>query len=120
MIQEQFKQDPLNSKISNELKNVQIKINEKFASRWFKLTAKKYYCMFHRSDIDPPEKVSEERNNQIETKKAKNSDDAIPVNLNGAATSHKLQGVTKSTSLFITGHTHMVGNILTIRQIDIF
>jgi hypothetical protein len=71
----------LNSKISNERKNIQIKFNGKFASRWVKLTAKKYYCMFHRSDIDPPEKVSEERNNQIETKKAKNSDDAIPLSI---------------------------------------
>ena len=33
----------------------------------------------------------------------------IPVNLNDATTAHKLQGVTKNTSLFTIGPTHMDG-----------
>ena len=33
----------------------------------------------------------------------------IPVNLNDATTAHKLQGVTKKTSLFTIGRIHMAG-----------
>ena len=80
------------------------------AARRFKLKAKKYYCTFYRSDIDPPDtgfrRKNEFRKNE---KKQKIVMLQIPVNLNDATTAHKLQGVTKSTSLFTFEHTHMVG-----------
>ena len=41
------------------------------ASRRFKLTAKKYYCTFYKSDIDPPEERQKKKMNQQEMQKNK-------------------------------------------------
>ena len=71
---------------------------------------KKYYCTFYRSNIDPPDKgLRGKKEAKINEKRQKIVMMQIPVNLNNATTAHKLQGVTKNTSSFITGHTHMVG-----------
>ena len=105
-----MKQDPLNFEKMKKLESLQIQLKKMIASRRFKLTAKKYYCTFYKSDIDTPDerpkKKNESRKNE---KKQKLVMMQIPVNLNDATTAHKLQGVTKNTSLFTIGRTHMAG-----------
>jgi hypothetical protein len=109
MLQEQIRQDHQNIKNSKELKNVQAELNKFKTSQRFKLTAKKYYCTFYRSDIDPPERglrgKTESKRNE---KKQRIVMMRIPVNLNDASTVHKLQGVTKK-SLIIHNWTNTHG-----------
>jgi len=55
VLKDEIKQDPSNSEKIKQLENVQRQLNKMIASRRFKLRAKKYYCTFYRSDIDPPD-----------------------------------------------------------------
>ena len=52
VLKDEIKKDPLNSEKVKQLENLQRQLNKMIASRRFKLTAKKYYCTFYRSDID--------------------------------------------------------------------
>ncbi len=55
LLQEEIKQDPLNFEKMKQLESFQNQLKKMIASRRFKLTAKKYYCTFYKSDIDPPD-----------------------------------------------------------------
>jgi len=95
-LQEEIKQDPLNFEKMKKLESLQNQLKKMIASRRFKLTAKKYYCTFYKSDIDPPDKRPKRKNeSRRNEKKQKLVMMQIPVNLNDATTAHKLQGVTK-------------------------
>ncbi len=110
LLQEEIKQDPSNFDKMKKLENFQKQLKEMIASRRFKLTANKYYCTFYKSDINPPDKRPKRKNeSRRNEKKQKIVMMQIPVNLNDATTAHKLQGVTKNTSLFTIGPTHMAG-----------
>ena len=107
-LQEEIKQDPLNFEKMKKLESLQNQLKKMIASRRFKLTAKKYYCTFYKSDINPPDKGLRRKNESRKNeKKQKLVMMQIPVNLNDATTAHKLQGVTKNTSLFTIGLTHI-------------
>ena len=55
---EQLKTDPLNDEKSTQQHTLHKKLRSVVTSRRFRLTQKKYYCTFYRSDLDPPDKVS--------------------------------------------------------------
>jgi hypothetical protein len=71
VLKDEIKKDPLNSEKIKQLENVQRQLNKMIASRRFKLTAKKYYCTFYRSDIDPPDTGLRRKTNQEKTRKNK-------------------------------------------------
>ncbi len=110
LLQEEINQHPLNFEKMKKLERLQNQLKKMISSRRFKLTAKKYYCTFYKSDINPPDKRTKRKNeSRRNEKKQKIVMMHIPVNLNDAITAHKLQGVTKNTSLFTIGPTHMAG-----------
>ncbi len=83
------------------------------ASRRFKLTAKKLSCTFYKSNINPPDKRPKGENESTRNeKKQKIVLMQIPVNLNDAMTSHKLQGVTKN--LIVHNWTYTHGSVYTV------
>ncbi len=84
------------------------------ASRRFKLTAKKYYCTFYRSYIDPPDKGLRRKNESRKMrKKQKMVMMQIPVNLNDATTAQKLQSSTKKY-LIVHNWTYTHGWMYTV------
>ena len=55
-----------------KLESLQNHLKNMIASRRFKLTAKKYYCTFYKSDLDPPNKRPKgKKMNQEEMKRNK-------------------------------------------------
>ena len=108
-MQEEIQQDPSSFEKIKKLENFENKLKKMIASRRFKLTAKKYYCTFYKSDINPPDERQKRKNeSRRNEKKQKLVMMQIPLNLNDTTTAHK-QGVTKNTSLFTIGPTHMAG-----------
>jgi hypothetical protein len=71
VLKDEIKQDPSNSEKIKQLENVQRQLNKMIASRRFKLRAKKYYCTFYRSNIDPPENGLRRKMNQEKKRKNK-------------------------------------------------
>ena len=119
-LEKQIRHDPFNIEQSNELKKVQNELKKFIASRRFKLTPKRYYCTFYRSDIDPPDNgLSGKKESKKHERKQKIVTLQIPVNLNDATTVHKLQGVTKNTLLFITGLIPKVGSIQFFQECEL-
>jgi hypothetical protein len=83
-------------------------------SKRFKLTPKRYYCTFYRSDIDPPDNgLSGKKESKKHKRKQKILMLQIPVNLNDATTVHKLQGVTKK-HLIVHNWSYTQGWIYTV------
>jgi hypothetical protein len=114
LLQEEIKQDPSNSEKMKKLESLQNQLKKMIASRRFKLTAKKYYCTFYKSDIDPPEERQKRKNeSRRNEKKQKLVMMQIPVNLNDATTAHKLQGVTKKY-LIVHNWTYTHGWVYTV------
>ena len=109
-----MKQDPSNSEKMKKLESLQNQLKKMIASRRFKLTAKKYYCTFYKSDIEPPDERPQ-RNNECRRneKKQKLVMMQIPVNLNDATKAHKLQGVTKKY-LIVHNWTYTHGWVYTV------
>ncbi len=62
LLQEEIKQDPLNFEKMKKLESLENQLKKLIASRRFKLTAKKYYCIFYKSDIDPPNERPKRKN----------------------------------------------------------
>ena len=74
-----------------KLKSLQNQLKKMIASRRFKLTAKKYYCTFYKSDIDPPDERPKRKNeSRRNEKKQKLVMMQIPVNLYDVTTAHNL------------------------------
>jgi hypothetical protein len=97
-----------------KLESLQNQLKKMIASRRFKLTAKKYYCTFYKSDIDPPDERPKRKNeSRRNEKKQKLVMMQIPVNLNDATTAHKLQGVTKKY-LIVHNWTYTHGWVYTV------
>ena len=71
LLQEEIKQDPSNFDKMKKLESLQNQLKKMIASRRFKLTAKKYYCTFYKSDIDPPDKRPKRKMNPEEIKRNK-------------------------------------------------
>ncbi len=70
-----------------KLERVQNQLKKMIAYRRFKLTAKKYYCTFYKSDIDPPDERPKRKNESRRNEKKQNLIMMQnPVNLNDAAT----------------------------------
>ena len=114
LLQEEMKHDPLNFEKMKKLKSLENQLKKMIASRRFKLTAKKYYCTFYRSDIDPPDTGFRRKNDfRKNEKKQKIVMLQIPVNLNDATTAHKLQGVTKKY-LIVHNWTYTHGWVHTV------